>query len=344
VINKLFKNQYCKNLGNFTMRLRLTFLAFFLTFGICFSIGYGAYFHGKVPHVNLGRTVSLTVPKNGTASFLVVGDAGSGDDSQKAVAQLMERLCEQYAPVGVLYLGDNFYYHGVKGLDDPLWGTNFQNIYNTPCLSRTTFYPVLGNHDYHSNPEAQILYTKDHGSRWQFPARFYEIKLGDLAEFVAVDTNFLDVCGSEECSIDWADSALSASKAPWKIVMGHHPLLSGGPHGAPKKFVQLTLPKLFCHNPIDFYLSGHEHNFQHLVQERKTTGRNDYENCPIQQIVSGAGGYKIHGAKETQWTKGLANELSAGVLTLSVNSATYAQYGIHGNNPLYSFTQTKNVP
>ena len=72
----------------------------------------------------------------------------------------------------IVGLGDNFYYEGVKNVDDHRFSSTFEHVYKYPALKTATWYMIAGNHDYGSNVSAQIAYTK-RSKRWHFPHFFY---------------------------------------------------------------------------------------------------------------------------------------------------------------------------
>jgi acid phosphatase len=64
----------------------------------------------------------------------------------------------------------------------------------------------------------------------------------------------------------WFKAALAASTAPWKIVIGHHPIYSGGGilgHGDTRELIADVLPLLKQYQ-VQAYFNGHDHNLQHL--------------------------------------------------------------------------------
>src|SRR6201995_5214064 len=71
----------------------------------------------------------------------------------------------------VISCGDNFYPSGVVSENDPLFNFSFENIYTAHSL-QCDWYPVFGNHDWHSDVDAQIRYSKV-SRRWNMPARYY---------------------------------------------------------------------------------------------------------------------------------------------------------------------------
>lgn len=62
----------------------------------------------------------------------------------------------------------------------------------------------------------------------------------------------------------WLKDALAASKAQWKIVIGHHPIYSGGEHGDTPELIETVLPLLQEHK-VQAYFNGHDHDLQHLT-------------------------------------------------------------------------------
>src|SRR5262249_28605473 len=52
----------------------------------------------------------------GALSFFALGDVGTGNDDQRAVAATLRRLCTERRCDFVLMLGDNFYNHGVGSI------------------------------------------------------------------------------------------------------------------------------------------------------------------------------------------------------------------------------------
>jgi tartrate-resistant acid phosphatase type 5 len=212
-------------------------------------------------------------------SFIAMGDWGrEGKDHQTEVAQQMARTGEQIDSQFVLALGDNFYDNGVQSVDDPQWRTSFENIYTAPVLHRP-WYVALGNHDYRTNVQAQIDYTKS-SARWRLPARCHSFKVqvdaNTTAEFFIIDTSpfvgayraelkykgVLDQKPGEQ--VAWLNDALSKSTAQWKFVAGHHPIYScSGKHGDTTELIRDINPLLQKYG-VQAYFNGHEHDMQHL--------------------------------------------------------------------------------
>lgn len=246
-------------------------------------------------------------------NFIAMGDWGrNGEDHQKQVALQMGKTAAEIKAQFIIATGDNFYPSGVISEQDPLWRYSFEDIYTAFSL-QWDWYPVLGNHDYKSNPDAQVAYTKI-SRRWKMPARYYSKLIsipGDTASKVLIlfiDTNPLipEFYSNSEYGPNvktqdsskqkkWIAKELSNPdpKIKWKIVVGHHPMYSGGSRtdGYDTKAIRRLLKPIFDKYGVDVYLAGHEHSLQHLVADTKT-----------QHFISGAASERtaVHLTPETK--------------------------------------------
>lgn len=85
--------------------------------------------------------------------------------------------------------------------------------------------------------------------------------------------------------LDWLDNLLSTSTAKWKIVFGHFPCYSAGDYGPTQPdMINVFLP-IFERGNIDFYLSGHDHNLQHISK---------IGDGGIDHVVSGSAGRGLY--------------------------------------------------
>lgn len=286
----------------------------------------------------LGRIGRTPDPSPGVIKLLVVGDTGLGSPGQGRVAELLETLCAREGADALIMLGDNFYYDGVKSVDDPLWDERFHTYYDSPCLKGLRVFPVLGNHDYDGSPRAQIRYTETSAGRWNMPSRAYTVFFDEILAVSAVDTNFPDRCYlSWICSLDWLESALKAFRTPWRIAVGHHPAVSGGKYVRLKPFQRVTLPPFLCRNGYDAYFAGHDHNFQDIV------GRNDDMPCELHQVVMGNGGAELTKVHEVPGMRfGLA-EYGAGLAAFTAETAKVSFFVAEGAREVHSFTLTKGT-
>lgn len=186
-------------------------------------------------------------------------------------------FAEQHHAAFVISTGDNFYDDGVASVSDAHWKESFENVYTATSL-QVPWYVVLGNHDRRGNFQAQIDYTRL-SKRWTMPAPYFKKQLsiapGTELEIFFLDTNLLrnkpktDTPADPEAAktqLHWLSKALARSTAQWKMVVGHHPIYSGGEHGNSPELIQKVLPLLIEHK-VDLYCNGHDHDLQHLQSD-----------------------------------------------------------------------------
>jgi hypothetical protein len=186
-----------------------------------------------------------------------------------------------------------------------------------------TIYAMLGNHDWHHSregAEAQWRYLDQHPN-FTMPGLFYrtqpEQHAGQVELFVidtqillageSVPADKLDDDGNEIATgklesfdahmqprtaaerdmVAWLEQSLAASTAKWKIVLGHHPLWSGGgsKHEKARVLRRLLLPALCRH--ADAYFSGDDHVLEAYTDS--CAGMGIANPRPLPLIVSGAG-------------------------------------------------------
>lgn len=206
--------------------------------------------------------------------FMVLGDWGKANPGQHAVAAALGAAADDTHARFIVSVGDNFYPHGVSSRDDSQWQTSFEHVYTAPGLA-VPWRPVFGNHDYRGSTSAQIEYS-DSSTRWRFPAAHYQrtetIDGDDTADFFYLDTIPLERAARwphnlwplDDAQYAWLERGLAQSKATWKIVIGHHPVFSGGSHGSAPVLLQRLRP-LFEKYGVDAYLCGHNHVLEHIV-------------------------------------------------------------------------------
>ncbi|MBM5807429.1 MAG: metallophosphoesterase [Cyanobacteria bacterium M_surface_10_m2_179] len=199
--------------------------------------------------VALGTFQVGSAAPNGSVRFLAVSDTGSGDANQRAVGAQMAAVHRQ-RPVDLVVLGgDNIYPSG----DMALIGATFQRPYAELLAAKVPFHAVLGNHDIRTdNGDPQVAY-KPFGMK----GRFYNLRRGDLELFMLDTNNNADWARQ----LSWLRSALAGSTAPWKVVVGHHPIYSSGYYGNSSD-LRGKIGALMQRYGVQLYINGHEHNYE----------------------------------------------------------------------------------
>jgi tartrate-resistant acid phosphatase type 5 len=228
-------------------------------------------------------------------NFLVISDWGwNGYKKQQEVADEFGVFAETSSPKFIVSCGDNFQVQGVASAQDPLWAFNFENVYKNISL-QIDWFPVLGNHDYKGNTQAEIDYSKI-SRRWRMESHYYTFvrKINDSisARFIFLDTpplineyyknpGYPDVFTQDSAKqLAWLKDVLANSKEQWKLVFGHHPVYSASQvHGDTPELISRLRP-LFEKYNVQFYICGHDHDMQHLKEKN---GNVDY-------MVNGTGG------------------------------------------------------
>jgi acid phosphatase len=189
------------------------------------------------------------LPGRGVTRFLAVADTGSGDANQRAVGRQMAEV-HRLRPVDLVVMGgDNIYPSG----DMALIEATFRKPYAALLAAGVPFHAVLGNHDLRTaNGDPQVAY-KPFGMK----GRFYALRRG-LVEFFMLDTN-----GNADWQrqLSWLRASLAASTAPWKVVVGHHPIYSSGLYGNDPG-LRAKLSALMAKHGVQLYINGHEHNYE----------------------------------------------------------------------------------
>ena len=207
---------------------------------------------------------ALDFPEKETTTFYALGDTGLASTNRQQVLKQLQQQTHLVSPDLIFLLGDNFYNAGVNSTTDENWQLHFEQPFEKK-LYDCPFYACLGNHDYYGNVAAQIEYSQIH-KRWNMPSAYYSFTQqvgGDgVAEFFVLDTTPIEEGDySTGTQVRWLDQKLKQSEADWKIVIGHHPLFTGGEHGRSRRNYRHLVPVLDKHQ-IDLYICGHDHDLQ----------------------------------------------------------------------------------
>ncbi|XP_070379154.1 tartrate-resistant acid phosphatase type 5-like isoform X3 [Dermacentor albipictus] len=236
---------------------------------------------------------------NASVRFLVFGDWG-GLPFYPYTTRIQRNLAKTMAVVAaakridfVLSLGDNFYFKGVRSVDDRRFKARtlkrtFEDVYSAPSL-QVPWLIVAGNHDHDGNVSAQIEYSK-RSKRWHFPFYYYNKTYqipgaaNHTLDILMLDTVLL--CGNTDPDDEesqpvllnrnealynrqfrWINKILAQSEARYVLVAGHYPIYSACSHGT-TKCLERDLDPLLQKYRVNAYLAGHDHDLQHIRPER----------------------------------------------------------------------------
>ncbi len=241
--------------------------------------------------------------------LLMVGDWGVGgnqtDQAMVAAALRNYQTKWSFKADSLLMLGDNFYDGMPGGVTSPRWQSTFEQMYPASDFN-CPVYAVPGNHDYELAPEskvdAEFAYSALGTSRWTMPSRYWSMTMPAANPYVTlyfVDSNmpneraqplppnpnfYTATDAQRQEQLDWLTTELNKPKATtFRVVVGHHPLYSNGPHGDNNTLIRDWDP-LFRAHKVDMYLAGHDHDLQHL----------EFAGHPTSFVSSGGGGATLN--------------------------------------------------
>lgn len=257
--------------------------------------GFGLAVLAKILHTQIAQSkdispgftpVARTPGKSPLLRFVAVADTGTGTRSQYAVANAMTAYHRQNPYDLVILGGDNIYTNGeIEKL-----GEVFERPYQALLKKKVKFQACLGNHDIRTaNGDLQVRYPG-----FNMNGRRYYTFRRNSVQFFALDTNHN---ADWKTQLPWLEKELSSSKAPWKVVFGHHQIYSSGAYGLNQPFID-TLTPLFKKYGVQLWINGHDHHYERSKHINGTT-----------YLICGAGaGTRPVGTSE--WTAYSAEKLS----------------------------------
>ena len=191
--------------------------------------------------------------KPGSIKFAVIGDTGTGDKHQLAVAKQLDVYRQAFGFPFVIMVGDNIY--GGDSAKD--FEKKFERPYKPLLDAGVKFYASLGNHD---DPKQRFYKPFNMNGE-----RFYSFKpsLNANVRFFALDSNYMD-----DKQVQWLEKELAASGSDWKIAFFHHPpYSSGGTHGS-ATVLRDQLEPLFVKYSVNAVFTGHEHFYERIEPQK----------------------------------------------------------------------------
>lgn len=204
--------------------------------------------------------------------FAVIGDFGTGEADQYAVARRMCLWREKHPFDLVLTTGDNIYPRGQPEFIEE----KFLEPMNCLLSDGVRFRASLGNHDIETdNGRAQL-----EEPAFGMPARNYVVRRAGVRFVVANSNDF---------RMGWLERALQTKEGDlWTVAVFHHPVYSAGTtHGSTPGLAD-KLHGLFVDSGVDLVLTGHDHVYS--LSEDKDG---------LRYVVTGGGGARSYGCKDS---------------------------------------------
>jgi predicted phosphodiesterase len=238
----------------------------------------GTTYYYTVPGAGSGHFKTAPAPARGNEAapapapytFVVYGDTRTRHDVH---AQVMAAV-EKTDPDFVIHTGDLVN----TGDDIGLWPIFFK-IEKT-VLSKTAFFPALGNHEKNANQYYEFLDVRAPYYSFTWGNAHFSILNTDVAS-AAVGTVAQERYWKEQVS--WLDQDLEKNqKADFRFVVGHHPpFTSVSNRQGDNAHVSALIPMLEKYK-VTAMFNGHDHNYQH------------FEKNGIRYVTTGGGGAPLY--------------------------------------------------
>ncbi|MGB3829903.1 MAG: metallophosphoesterase [Ornithinimicrobium sp.] len=189
--------------------------------------------------------------------IVVAGDPGTGDAHEAATVDGISARAEGSPYDALLLLGDLVYEDGEPDRLDAALLAPFAPVIQTGL----TVIPVLGNHDYRSGRQMEILARLGRSSSW------YAQQVGDV-RVVVLDTEQVD----NPAQTRWLETTLADKQGAevWTVVAMHRPPYSAGKHGSSLDVRRAWSP-LFERYDVPLVLAGHDHDYQRSIPQAGVT-------------------------------------------------------------------------
>lgn len=195
-----------------------------------------------------------TVPlpnKDGSLKFAVLGDFGTGDQSQYELADQMAKLRQRFKYELVVLVGDNLY--GSERPQD--FAKKFELPYKPLLDAGVKFYASLGNHDAREQRFYKLFNMEG--------KLYYAFSPKPNVRFLALESSY-----PTPEQILWVETELKASSSDWKIVYFHHPLYSSGDRHGSDLRLREALEPLFLKYNVSVVFNGHDHFYERVKPQK----------------------------------------------------------------------------
>lgn len=213
--------------------------------------------------------------EKGNYRFWVIGDAGTGSNSQRDTRTAFLNYNGTKNIDGWLWLGDNAY---DGGYNSEYQSNVFSNNTFENQLKNTVVWPAAGNHDYNNHipfspspAYLDIFSLPSNGECGGVPSgseKYYSYNYGNI-HFIVLES-YDENRSSTGAMATWLQSDLNANTQPWIIAYWHHPPYTKGSHNSDNSnfldgelvdIRQNIIPILEAKG-VDLVLNGHSHVYE----------------------------------------------------------------------------------
>jgi tartrate-resistant acid phosphatase type 5 len=235
----------------------------------------------------LSTPAPASLAQGGSTKFAVLGDYGSGNSNEAAVASLIA----SWNPAYIVTTGDG--YRAEAGGSGTGKYDNSNGRYYCAFLKDITtsgtwcptglapinkFFPALGNHEYSDGGDPTgspggisnyLAYFTLPGAGIASPGnsgneRYYDVVQGPV-HFYIINSNTQEPAGTSSTSTQaqWLQAQLAASTSPWDIVLLHHPPYSSSTSHGSNPYMQWP----FAAWGADVVIGGHDHTYERILRD-----------------------------------------------------------------------------
>jgi acid phosphatase type 7 len=205
--------------------------------------------------------------------FIAYGDTRT---KPKIHAALAGRFLA-HQPAFILHTGDLV----DRGKDYAVWSKEFFKPL-ADVIDEVPLFSVMGNHEEDGTNYLVYFHQPGNGLWYSFDAGPVHV--------LALDYRFEKTSNAQ---FKFASNDLMTARAPWKIVMCHHPMFNVGGHMA--GWGHTNYLPLFHQAKVDLVLGGHSHLYERFRPVRATARP---EEWPITCITTGGGGAELHASRD----------------------------------------------
>ncbi len=202
--------------------------------------------------------------------FVLYGDNRTRPDAHKKV---VASILKNAQPDFIVQTGDMV----ENGTDNSLWPVFFD--IERELLRKTAIFPTVGNHERNARDYYEFFQQQP----------YYSFTWGD-AHFSMLDSDIANVASSESArqafwkeQISWLEEDLKKNQnVAYRFVVAHHPPMSAVKSRQEANPHMKALIPLFEQMHVSAALFGHDHNYQHYIQNG------------IHYVISGGGGAPLY--------------------------------------------------